>query len=128
VRQYIRQHDSNGLWSKYNIEYGFSRNLLGCRVLWLMIGVVSALFTVIYGWRIGTGILNPATAVEVGLAAAAAYGGWKFLPHAAKRIADGYASAAWIALLHSRESEADEKGPRQAVPGFGRAGDRRDAF
>jgi hypothetical protein len=105
VRQYVRKHDSDGLWSKHNAEYGFTRNLLACRLLWLIAGIAAALFTAMYGRRVGAGAFNVGTAVEVALAAAAAYGGWSLLPSATKRIADGYANAAWIALLHSSETE-----------------------
>ena len=34
VRQYLQHHDPDGLWQKQNIEYGFCRNLMGCRVAW----------------------------------------------------------------------------------------------
>jgi hypothetical protein len=119
VRQYIRLHDSKGLWSKQNAEYGFSRNLLGCRVLWLITAFASALFTAINGWRSGAGVLNPATALELALTSVAAYAGWKFLPQVTRRVADGYAEAAWIAFLHSSEEGEESK---QICPHHGPTG------
>ena len=43
VRATIRREDPEGLWSKHNAEYGFNRNLLGGRWLWLAFSVVGTL-------------------------------------------------------------------------------------
>src|SRR5262249_27590972 len=63
VRQYLRQHDHDGLWSKQNIEYGFCRNLLGCRTLWLGMALCGAAFAVFYALKTGANPINAASAI-----------------------------------------------------------------
>lgn len=110
VRQYLRQHDPNGLWFKHNIEYGFSRNLLGCRLLWALIAFVATIFAAIYGEKTGGHILNPASAVGLLSLLSAIFVGWFVLPTATKHIADGYAESAWMAFLEmTSQSSATKK-------------------
>lgn len=99
VRQYIRQHDPDGLWQKQNIEYGFYRNLLGCRVTWSVLSILAALFAAIHGERTGAGLVNPAFGVASVSFFCAVYVGWFVLPDATKRVADEYAEKAWMAFL-----------------------------
>ena len=106
VRQYLRQRDSAGLWHKHNIEYGYSRNLLGCRWPWLVMSLASTGFAAVYGAKKGLGTVNPASFVAFLSLIFAVYLGWAVLPAATKRIADGYAESAWIAFLRVSEEES----------------------
>lgn len=45
IQGVIRQKDKNGLWSIANADYGFARNLLGSRILWLTISGVMAIIS-----------------------------------------------------------------------------------
>jgi len=111
VRQYLRQRNPVGLWFKQNAEYGFCRNLFGCRVLLLALALASAVFTGFYGWRTGAGVLNTAASVEFSFSLCTAYYGWKILPEATKRIANAYAESAWISFLDlSEETEGLKAG------------------
>jgi len=99
VRQYLRQHDANGLWSKHNIEYGFCRNLLACREIWVIIALSATVFSAVYGGRSGSHVLNPATVIGALSLVCALYLGWAVLPKGTKHAADAYAESAWMAFL-----------------------------
>ena len=103
VRQYLRQHDAHGLWYHHDVEYGFSRNLLGCRMLWTTVALAATVFAAIHGTKTGTGLLNLASAISFLSFICAVCMGWVILPGAAKRIADGYAETSWMAFLHVNE-------------------------
>jgi hypothetical protein len=105
VRQYLRQHNVDGLWFKHDIEYGFCRNLLGCRVLWAFIALCSTLFAAVYAVRMGAAILNPASAIGFLSLVSALYVGWYILPSATKRIGEGYAESAWMAFVQIATEE-----------------------
>jgi hypothetical protein len=99
VRQYLRQHDPDGLWNKHNAEYGFCRNLLGCRMAWAVVALAATVFAATYAVSTGAGLQNPASAIGLLSFIAAVYIGWAILPDATKRIADGYAETAWMSFL-----------------------------
>lgn len=108
VRQFLRERDPNGLWFKHNMEYGFCRNLLACRWLWVLIALASTAFAVIYSWKTGGNVFNFASTIGALSLICAVYVGWLLLPGATKRVADGYAEAAWTAFLSmaGKESQA----------------------
>ena len=39
VRSMLRLHDPHGLSYKHNAEYGFNRNLIGSRIIWILISI-----------------------------------------------------------------------------------------
>jgi len=43
ARNILRKKDKNGLWRKFNKEYGFARNLLGSRWFWFIAAFILAL-------------------------------------------------------------------------------------
>jgi hypothetical protein len=103
VRDYLRVKDPKGLWFSHNVEYGFSRNLLGCRVLWVIVSAAATAFAVLYGIKTGHGPLNPAAVMDCLALLCALYVGWSVLPGATKLVANGYAEAAWLAFLRVAE-------------------------
>ncbi len=111
VRQYLRQHDPGGLWQKHNTEYGFCRNLLGCRMAWAVLSLLAFAFSAVNAVRTGEGVINPASAVAVLSFASAVYIGWVVLPGATKRGADGYAESAWMAFLRVSQDEYAKRQP-----------------
>jgi len=113
VREYLRANDPKGLWYSHNIEYGFSRNLLGCRLLWAIVAVAATAFAVVYGIKNGGGPLNPASLMNCVALLCAVYIGWTVLPRSTKRVADGYAESAWLAFL--RKSEESPRGVPSSV-------------
>jgi hypothetical protein len=106
VRQYLRQHDPDGLWSKHNVEYGFSRNLLACRTLWLVIALCAIGVAVILAAKTGSGVLNPAFVIGAISLICSVYVGWFLLPSATKKIGERYAESAWMAFLHVAENSS----------------------
>ena len=40
VKHFVYHNDPNGTWKKFNAEYGFNRNLLGCKYLWVVLSAV----------------------------------------------------------------------------------------
>ena len=43
VKHLVYYDDPKGMWRKYNAEYGFNRNLLGCKYLWIALSVVGVI-------------------------------------------------------------------------------------
>lgn len=104
VREYLRIHDPKGLWSRQNSEYGYFRNLYGCRIVWLGASLTALVFAGAYGAATHTGFFNPAFIVDLLCVLAAIYFGWLVVPKLAKRNADAYADTAWHTFLQlSRE-------------------------
>jgi hypothetical protein len=100
VRAYLRQHDPGGLWFKHDIEYGFCRNLLACRMAWALVSGGAALFAVLYAFSSGARIVNPASIIGCISFICALCVGWLILPDNAKRAGETYAESAWMAFLH----------------------------
>lgn len=110
VRDYLRDKDPKGLWFSHNVEYGFSRNLLGCRVPWVIVSTAATVFAVVYGIKTGHGPMNPAAVMDCLSLLCAVYVGWAILPGATKLVADGYAEAAWMAFLRKAEESGGQDG------------------
>src|SRR5207248_226569 len=94
------------LWSKHNAEYGFYRNLLACRILWVIIAVASFAFSAIFSMKMGKSVLNPASIISLLSLVCAICVGWFVLPTATKRLAEAYAESAWTAFLQATSSDA----------------------
>jgi len=105
VRSYLRRKDADGLWQKHNIEYGFYRNLLGCRVAWVILSLTALAFSVVTAIRTSQSLINAGSIVSALSLACALYVGWFVLPSATKRVAEEYAESAWMAFLHLSQGE-----------------------
>jgi hypothetical protein len=110
VRQFLRQNDPDGLWSKLNIEYGFCRNLLGSRMIWAGISLAAMLFAIVFAMQTGSPALNPASAICFLTLACSIYVGWFVLPSTVKRIGDTYAETAWMSFLQNSSQNATAAG------------------
>lgn len=99
VREFLRKRDPKGMWFKHNIDYGFCRNLLGCRILWAGIALAAIIFAAVNGIRAGAGLFNAASIIGCLWLLLALYVGWAVLPGATRRTADSYAASAWVAFL-----------------------------
>src|SRR5208337_3656936 len=40
VKSFLYRNDPEGPWKKHNMEYGFNRNLVGSRGIWLILSIV----------------------------------------------------------------------------------------
>lgn len=105
VRPYLRSKNGDGLWQRQNIEYGFSRNLLGCRTTWVVLSVAATAFAVGNAVRSGQTLFNPGSIVGIISLVCAIYLGWIVLPSATKRSAEAYAESAWMAFLDLSRNE-----------------------
>lgn len=104
VRQHIRQHDPNGLWSAHNAEYGFLRNLLGSWWLLLLNSLLSAGVSGVFWYTRGGTTLLILTALSLGMALAAIVGRIFVLPGATRTAAIRYAESAWTSFLTNFQS------------------------
>lgn len=99
VRAIVRREDQEKLWNKHNAEYGFNRNLLGSRKVWLLVSILgivicgAAYFLQPSDVLIGALVLN-------GLSCCLAiFFGWWLLPKTTKEAADKYAESVWNCFL-----------------------------
>jgi hypothetical protein len=119
VRSYLRQKDPDGLWQKHNTEYGFCRNLLGCRLGWTVLSLAALAFAVVTALRAVQSLINPGSIVGMLSFVCAVYVGWFLLPSGTKRVADGYAESAWMAFLRiSRDEPTPEASHAGTVTGL----------
>jgi len=109
VRSYLRRKDADGLWQKHNIEYGFYRNLLGCRIAWVVLSLAALVFSLANALRTTQSLINPGSIVSLLSLACALYVGWFVLPSATKRVADEYAESAWMAFLHLSQAQPSKQ-------------------
>jgi hypothetical protein len=112
VREFLREHNPRGLWFQHNVEYGFSRNLLGCRVLWVIVSFGCIVFAVVYSTRSGASAINLASGIATLWLLCGLWLGWCLLPGATQRVADGYAELAWMAFLRISTQPASGKKAR----------------
>ena len=95
VKSYLYRNDPEGLWKKHNMEYGFNRNLLGSRWIWLIFSIIgTTIFTLLW-------IKNGETFLFLGIMLSSIevicsiIVGWHFLPSFVKEAADRYAESVW---------------------------------
>jgi hypothetical protein len=103
LRQFLRQHDAAGLWQKSNVEYGFCRNMIGCREIWVIISFGAVVFSCVHAAQTGNSIINVASAIGGFSLLCAICVGWLILPKATKRIAERYAEQAWLSFLQTSD-------------------------
>lgn len=99
VKAIVRNKEPNGLWSTHNAEYGFHRNLLGSRSIWLIssiIGVIS--LGSIWNYK-RSDLLLMGVLINLSLTIFSIMGGWYFLPNGIKIAADRYAESIWTQFL-----------------------------
>lgn len=95
IQGVIRQKDKDGLWSIANADYGFARNLLGSRILWLVISLTMTAVSAINLYiKIDTTPLV-GMVLNILMDILVIYIGWFILPNYTKRVAFRYAEHAW---------------------------------
>lgn len=107
LRYTLRDNPSAGLVSIHNEEYGFARNLLGLRWLWLGLGLVSAATSAVVLLLQGTGIVALIVSVVLLVLAILVI---RELPTYVRRCADRYAeSLLAAAIVCAQKSDAGSK-------------------
>jgi hypothetical protein len=101
IQGVIRQKDKKGLWSIANADYGFARNLLGSRILWL---TMSAVMAIISAYNVYSQFNKPILIGMVGNAVmvfASIYVGWYVLPEYTRQVAFRYAEHSWESFYNA---------------------------
>lgn len=104
VRAIVRHDDPEGVWTKHNAEYGFNRNLMGSRGIWLLFSIVGVVTWGVFWWHFKKDdilILVFGLAPNVLSAIVSIFGGWYLLPKFTKDAADRYAESIWNSFLAS---------------------------
>jgi hypothetical protein len=99
VKAMVRQDDPEGIWTKHNAEYGFHRNLLGSRSLWLAFSIIGIAACGAALYLKNDAILTFSLALNILLATVSILGGWYFLPKMIKNSAERYAESIWNSFL-----------------------------
>jgi hypothetical protein len=104
VKGLIRAENKAGLWSIANADYGFARNLYGCRIIWVIICLimtgVSLFFLVMrFSNLVLLGFMFNIITLIVSVSL-----GWLILPKLSKQIAFRYAEHAWESFINIVES------------------------
>ena len=113
VRATVRQEDPQGLWSKHNAEYGFDRNLLGGKWLWLGFSVIGTLVCAgVWHFYTEDPLLIIGFVLDIVSIILAYVFGWHLLARFARRDADRYAQSVLSSFLAGASSEEAESNPR----------------
>jgi hypothetical protein len=99
VKGTVRKNDPDGIWAKHNAEYGFHRNLLGSRRLWLASAIISIIACGIAFELTKNNILILGATLNLFFAIISILGGWHYLPNIIRITADRYAESIWISFL-----------------------------
>src|SRR3972149_5054142 len=102
VRTELGAKDPKGLWSIENANYGFCRNLLGSRKLWVVISIGG---TLINGYFVYTSkpenlIIIGGLVANVGIFLFSIYIGWVMLPKIIKHTSFRYVENSWESFLN----------------------------
>lgn len=105
VKAIVRQDDPEGIWAKHSAEYGFHRNLLGSRRIWLIFSIIGVIICGITLYFEKDNILILGAIINILLTTISIVSGWHYLPTIIKITADRYAESVWISfLVHSKRS------------------------
>lgn len=101
VKAIVRRDEPEGVWTKHNAEYGFHRNLLGSRGLWLMFSILgAAICGVVWNFtRADMSIVG--FTLNIVLVVGSILWGWHFLPKFVKDSANRYSESVWNSFLVS---------------------------
>lgn len=100
VRTELRTQEPNGLWFVENINYGFYRNLLGSRKLWLIISMAGILINGYFTDKTNNKLIIGGLIVNSVIFLFSIYMGWFVLPKSVKHAAFRYAENSWESFLN----------------------------
>lgn len=100
VKAFLYYNDSEGIWKKHNMEYGFNRNLMGSRWIWLIFSIIGTIVFV-YLWIAdgSNSFLVLGVILSLIELICSIVVGWYYLPLFVKEAADRYSESAWMAFL-----------------------------
>lgn len=101
IRNILRKKDKEGLWNKHNKEYGFARNLMGSRWVWIILSfglsLISYMATKVFPADITLLIIGATLNFIWGVVGIIC--GWIILPGLTKGIAERYAEEAILSYI-----------------------------
>jgi hypothetical protein len=100
VRTELRTKDPKGLWSIENANYGFCRNLIGSRKLWIIISLAGTFINGYLAYTQGNSIVIGGFVANVGIFLFSIYMGWLVLPKSMKHAAFRYTENSWESFLN----------------------------
>jgi len=95
IQGVIRQKDKDGLWSIANADYGFARNLLGSRFLWLLVSAAMTGISVFNVYCQFSNTILIGMIFNAMMTLASLHVGWSILPEYTKQVGFRYAEHAW---------------------------------
>jgi len=105
VMTLVRKYDKGGMWSTHNAEYGFLRNLLGSRTLWLVLSLFGLLICAIGLYFFPNIAFLSGVIINALLTIAVFVFGWFMLAKLVKVAADRYAESVWKMFLAIANTE-----------------------
>jgi hypothetical protein len=105
VKGLIRTEDKGGLWSIANADYGFARNLYGCRILWLIICLITTIISAIFLALRFNHLVLFGTMLNLTILISCVWIGWFILPRLVRQVAFRYAEHAWEAFINIVEKK-----------------------
>lgn len=98
VKSFLYKKDPEGLWKKHNMEYGFNRNLIGSRGIWLILSIVGTAAFTLFWMKSGENLFFLGIVLNAIEIFCSIIVGWYYLPSFVKEAADRYAESAWMAF------------------------------
>jgi len=98
----LRLQKNKGLWQKFNMEYGFNRNLLGSRKIWLILSILSSATCFAVNFYLGNNsnfLIILGGFVNLGIVCVSILCGWIIIPKLIKGIAERYAEEVILSYL-----------------------------
>jgi hypothetical protein len=99
VKHLVYHDDPKGMWRKYNAEYGFNRNLLGCKYLWIALSVVGVIICGFCWHFTGDSAYVVGSFINLTILIIAVILTRYILPETVKDPAEYYASSVWQSFL-----------------------------
>jgi hypothetical protein len=100
VRGVLREEDPKGLWTTENANYGFHRNLLGSRKLWLVLSIAGVVVSGVYSLATQDKVVISGFAGNIIILLLCFYLGWYVVPGGIEHVAYRYADCAWESFLN----------------------------
>ena len=105
VRGVLREKDPKGLWATENANYGFYRNLLGSRKLWLVFSIAGVVVSGVFSLSTKDKVVISGFVGNIAVLLFCFYLGWHVLAGGIEHVAYRYADNAWESFLNIAQKE-----------------------
>jgi len=100
VKGILREKDKGGLWFSNDADYGFQRNLLGSRKLWILLSAIGFVVNGVFSLFRPSEMVVGGLVINLIILVGAIYLGWFILPKGVEQSAFRYAESAWESFLN----------------------------